>query len=153
MWSKFASILPLMIIWIYTINFRRLLLSFLGSMIFAFLEVSHYRITTGRVFTTKEQFIANLIFMPFMIENYNIIIPNIYLRFFLFPFNIWIFEIIMGYYMILLLGHNPAWKYETKYSYLNGLIALECYPRWFFLGLLQEFLYSYLFDQMHQMLW
>jgi hypothetical protein len=146
-------LLPMMMIWIFMVNYHRLLLSFYGSVIFACLEMIHYKLNYGIFFTTKEQFIANFIFMPFMIEDYNILFPNRYFKYLIFPFDVWLFEIIMGYSMIFILGKNPAWTYNTKYSYFRGQIALECYPRWFFLGIFQDLLYSYCFDQMIQIQW
>jgi hypothetical protein len=144
---------PVVLIWLYTFSVNRVLLSLIGSIFFALLEMSLYKYTVGHLFTTKEQFIANLLCIPFMIEDYNLIINNVYIRLILFPFNVWFFEIIMGFYMIFLLGKNPAWKYATKYSIFDGLISLDCYPRWFLLGLVQEFLYFYIFNQITQMLW
>src|SRR6185312_13612046 len=153
MFLKFLLFIPIIIIWVYTVTYRRLFLSFCGSIIFACLEMILYKWSNGIFFTTKEQFVANFIFMPFMIEDYHFLFQNIYLRYLIFPFNVWLFEIIMGYSMIFLLGKNPAWNYKTKYSYFGGQISLECYPRWIFLGILQDFLYLYCFDQMFQIYW
>ena len=148
MFHKFLLFVPVSIIWLYTVNIRRLLLSFCGALIFAFLEMIHYKLSENKFFTTKEQFIGNLICIPFMIEDYHGLINNIYLRCLMFPFNIWFFEIVMGYSLIFLLGGNPAWNYNSRYSFFHGQISLECYPRWVFLGILQEVLYSYCFNQM-----
>ena len=141
--KKFMFFTPITMMWIYTFNCQRISLSFYGSIIFACLEMIFYKWNNNVFFTTKEQFIANFISMPFMIADYHVLFPNIYLRHLIFPLNVWLFEIIMGYSMIFLLENNPAWNYNTKYSYFKGQISFECYTRSFFLGILQDFLYLY----------
>ncbi len=124
---------------------RRFILAFLGSVVFAILESILYKLEKNIYFTTKEQFIMNMIFVPFLIEDFNWIFRDFYFRHLIFPFNIWIFEIIMGFSLIWLLGNNPAWKYKGQYSYFKNQINLLHYPRWIFLGMIQEILYYWIF--------
>jgi len=141
---KYSLIAPFL--WFaLTINTRRIILSVLGSVVFSCLECSFYKITTGRYYTTKEQFVANIIFMPFIVEDYNYIFGNSNYKHLIYPFNIWIFELIMGYCFILIYGYNPAWHYKGKHAILRGQIDISCYPRWILLSLIQDFLYFSIF--------
>lgn len=135
--------------WTQTINQQSMLLSIVGSIIYAILEIVYHRFVCGESFTTKEQFLANLILMPWMIESYHQLITHQLIRIVLFPFNIWLFEIIMGFAMIWILGTNPSWHYRTPYSFY-GQISLECYFRWVLLGLFQELIYAVFLYQMSQ---
>lgn len=146
-----------MIIWIYISTYERMILSVLGSIIYAIMESCFYKLTDGYYFTTWHQFFANLIYVPFMIEDYRYLISNIcllypvdiwlfeiFIRCLLFPINIWLFELLMGLSIIAFVGHNPAWHYKTKYSYFKGQIAFDLYSRWFLLGIFQECAYPIL---------
>ena len=126
-------------------NPERFLLALLGSFIFSLLEMSLYKIKDGYYFTSKEQFLMNMIFIPFMVEEYNRIFSSFRFSPLLYPVNVWLFELIMGHFMIIYLGKNPAWSYHGEYSKFNGQIDLECYFRWVFLGVLQDFLYHDIF--------
>lgn len=140
-------LLLLVILFLYYISFtgRRFVLAFLGSLVFAILESILYKIKKNVYFTTKEQFAMNMIFVPFIIEDFNWLFRNFYFRHLIFPFNIWIFELIMGFSLIIILGSNPAWKYKGRYSFFRNQINLIHYPRWIFLGIIQEILYFGIF--------
>lgn len=141
---KYSSILPFLL-FIFTINKRRIILSILGSVVFAILECALYKMTVGKYYTTKEQFFANIIFIPFIVEDYNYIFGNYYYKHLIYPFNIWLFELIMGYCLITIYGHNPAWHYKGKHAILRGQIDISCYPRWIMLSFIQDFLYFSIF--------
>lgn len=129
--------------YIKTSTKKRVIISVYGSLLFSLLEAIHYKLFYGIWFTTIEQFVSNLLLLPLMIEDYHKHIKNIYLRVALFPINIWIFEIIVGYWLINFEGHNPAWNYNSSpYTFFDNQISLLCYHRWILLGMLQEIFYS-----------
>jgi hypothetical protein len=143
--QKIFILLVISILYYISFSTRRFVLSFLGSIVFAVLEALLYKIKKNVYFTTKEQFVMNMIFVPFIIEDFNRLFRNFYWRHFIFPFNIWIFELMMGFTLILIFGNNPAWRYKGRYSYFRNQINLIHYPRWLFLGVLQEILYFGIF--------
>jgi len=142
--KKLTSITPI-ICFISTLTAKRMMLSLLGSLVFAFLESCLYKLTDGKYYTTVTQFVANIIFIPFIVEDYNYIFGNYYYKHFIFPFNIWVFELIMGFWLINLHGHNPAWNYKGPFACFYGQIDISCYPRWILLSIIQDFLYFNIF--------
>ena len=126
-----------------TLNSQRLYLAISGSTFFAISEMLLYKYKEGYYFTTWQQFGLNMIFVPFMIQDYYYYIEDWLLRYLLFPFNVWLFEIIMANILYILIQENPCWYYKTKYSYFNGTIALDLYPRWLLFGIVIDNIYPY----------
>ena len=52
----------------------------------------------------------------------------------LFPLWIWLLEIVEGYTLMLLFGHNPAWSYSGRRAFFHGNITLGHAPFWVGLG-------------------
>ena len=72
---------------------------------------------------------------------YRELIAESWLRVALFPFNIWLLEIVQGYAMIMIFGKNIAWFYGGWDAWFHGNIKLTYFVPWCFLGLVIEFAY------------
>ena len=51
-----------------------------------------------------------------------------------YPINIWLLEIVMGYFCTWIYGRNVAWKYSTRDSLFHGNIRLLHAPYWSVIG-------------------
>ncbi|KAJ3166236.1 hypothetical protein HDU88_003459 [Geranomyces variabilis] len=93
--------------------------------------------------TTWEQFFANILYTPLLLEVYPVLIAPWWLRIALYPLNIWLLEIVEGYFLTFLYGYNPAWTYRGRDVMFGGNIKLSYAPFWFGLGAVVEVLLPY----------
>ena len=56
------------------------------------------------------------------------------------PINVWLYEIVLGYYLIFLFGYNPAWEYKGDFTLFSNNIRLDYVGYLWILGLLNEVL-------------
>ena len=122
--------------------------SFICSVFFSLFEAIYYKIEDGYFHTTKEQFIANIIFLPIFLDLYSNLITYFIIRVLLFPFNVWVYEGLVGNILMKLYGKNPAWSYEGKKGSIckgNICITFHYYIRWIVLGLSFE-LFDFIWD-------
>ncbi|KAJ3160926.1 hypothetical protein HDU86_008288 [Geranomyces michiganensis] len=96
--------------------------------------------------TTWEQFFANILYTPFLLEVYPVIIAPWWLRIALYPLNIWLLEIVEGYFLIFLYGYNAAWTYRGRDVMFGGNIKLSYAPFWLGLGVAVEVLLPYVYQ-------
>jgi hypothetical protein len=89
------------------------------------------------------QWWMNILYCPFLIFFYREVITSQLLRVVLFPFNIWLLEIVQGYFLQYLFGTNPAWEYRGWDALFHNNIKLQYYPIWFPLGIVIEVLFNY----------
>ena len=109
---------------------------------FAMCEMLFYRFTAGYFQTSVEQFILTFILSPFIIQidtaltlsGYNAIFISL-----IYPFLIWIFEIVGGFTLIYYFGRNNAWEYRTDDALFCGTIRLYYYPLFVLLGLISHY--------------
>jgi len=94
--------------------------------------------------TTFTQWAINILYLPFFWVVYQYLIPDWRLRILLFPFNIWLCEIIEGYILMFLFGYNPAWVYRGPLAFFHGNITLSYWIYWQMLGVPVEFGTHYL---------
>lgn len=101
-------------------------------------------------FTTVEQFIGNSFYLPIAMNGYAILFQCVGALFFpsiidilivfriiLFPFNIWLLEIVQHEVLKFIFGFNPAWDYTgAPGSRCDGAINLSHAKLWVFLGIL-----------------
>ena len=108
---------------------------------YASLENIYRQLTNGEL-TTLEQSIITFIWTPIIIKHFTIIKNKKY-RILLFPFNIWLCEIIFGN-LLLYYNNTRAWYYDDILALFNGLITLSFTLHWILLGLIIDtFLYFY----------
>lgn len=113
-----------------------------NSIEFAICEMLFYRFTAGYFHTTIEQFILTFILSPFIIQidialtlcGYSSIFISL-----IYPFLIWIFEIVGGFTLIYYFGRNNAWEYRTDDALFCGTIRLYYYPLFVLLGLISHY--------------
>lgn len=84
--------------------------------------------------TTVEQYILNLIYSPVLIHLYERVVTCNFMRILLFPFNIWIAEIVMGTFMVNVFGYR-IWHYEDALALCNGHITLSFFFYWILMGI------------------
>jgi hypothetical protein len=124
----------------------------IGALMFVIIETFWVTITsedkagnvtitgwTGKLgHSSFAQFWSNVIFTPLILFLYRDIVTNPILRVLLFPFNIWLLEIIEGYVIMFLFGKNVAWEYRGNDAYFHGNIKLGYTGPWIALGLVVE---------------
>ena len=110
---------------------------------FSFVEIMWYKYWYNRYFTTLTQFVGNVYLLPFFIFQYRKLF-NLKWRLLLMPINFWLYEIVLGYYLIFLFGYNPAWEYEGDFTLFSNNIRLDYMGYFWALGLLNEILIYFL---------
>ncbi|KAJ3012813.1 hypothetical protein HKX48_006070 [Thoreauomyces humboldtii] len=91
--------------------------------------------------TTWQQFCVNIIFTPLILDIYMNLVPTWWLRVALYPINIWLLEIVEGYFLTYLYGYNPAWSYRGNDALFDGNIKLSYAPFWWSLGAVVEVIF------------
>lgn len=91
--------------------------------------------------TTWPQFWCNCATLWLFIDIYMSNIQSAFLRILLFPLNIWILEILEGYFLIFLYGRNVAWTYEGSDAFFHGNIKLSYWKYWMLLSSCLEVIY------------
>jgi hypothetical protein len=142
--KKNFSIIIITYFWIYFTPFFLKLLSFYFSIGFAVVEffftgliknnklcLQEFSLT--KCYTTLPQFYANLIYIPLLITINDYFDFPYYLL--IFPFNVWLCEIIVGNYIYYTFNIR-VWHYIDNKSYFNGFITLNYFWYWLFLGCL-----------------
>ena len=126
---------------LYFSSFYYFMYCLFGGFLFAFIEYSWTYLSSNEPGTTFHQFIISTTSVP-IFHLFFKLYQTITARVLLFPFLIWAIEIIFGFYYILSIGYNPAWVYETKYSYFSKTIRIDYYPLWSLLGIFFGFLFD-----------
>ena len=112
----------------------------LGAFLFSVIESCFTKLSDGKAHTTVHQWVMNALVLPWYLcgfldatesAGYGLLAKAL-----LFPFVIWLLEILQGYSLqILFNGVNPAWEYLSKDSLFHGNIRLMYFPLWVLLGL------------------
>jgi hypothetical protein len=116
-------------------------LSVIGGLGFMVVETCWTALESGSLSggsTTWVQFWANVVYTPILLVVYRDLIPSMSLRILLFPLNVWLLEIIVGYALIGMFGRNTAWFYHTSDARCHGNIRLYYLPVWMLFGCLIE---------------
>ena len=134
--SRYILIAPIIILSLWMYNINKLIPSIMTANVYACIELSWTKITRNVPDTTIQQYIANIIYYP-LLESFHLYFNNYYLRIMSFPFNIWIYEILLGYFIIFLYEKNICWNYDIskRYVLFHGNINLKYYPVWLFCGI------------------
>ena len=105
--------------------------------------------------TTFEQWYLNVLYTPISIIGYTnffnglALSPAVTVALYIlcFPFNIWLLEIIMGYFLIWLYGTNVAWTYVgCDDALFHGNIRSSMYGKWCGLGAAAFLIYPVIND-------
>lgn len=96
------------------------------------LKFTPFAKTCRKGFTTWAQWFCNVIYTPIMIDFYLNLFEISLTGLILFPINIWIAELIMGYYL-LIVWNTRAWEYDGADAYFHGNIKIGHAKLWFLL--------------------
>mmetsp|Transcript_37560 Transcript_37560/g.61067 ORF Transcript_37560/g.61067 Transcript_37560/m.61067 type:complete len:218 (+) Transcript_37560:94-747(+) len=94
--------------------------------------------------TTFAQFWANILYCPVLLFTYKRWVQSKYLRVLLYPLNIWLLELVVGYSLTFLFGRNIAWFYPEGDARFDGNIRLKYAVVWWALGVVIELAWLYL---------
>jgi len=99
-----------------------------------------YIIKMGK--TTWEQFVFSVFWSPIGSLFYKWLFSAFHFRFIFFPINIFVAEIVGGYYLTYVWGRR-AWNYTTyNLNFFDGNITLLYIPCWWFLCIIDEIWFS-----------
>lgn len=99
------------------------------------LNLTEFNLKKG--FTTFAMFFVNILYTPVLIDGYlTMMNHNWFMIILCFPLNMWIGEIVMGYYLLFIYEKcNPrAWEYHGHDAFFSGNIKLSYAKYWFLLG-------------------
>lgn len=163
-WALLAAIVA---VWLFFADTASKVMALQGASVYSYLEFSWYCFSKevggtikvvglaedGRKgFTTAEQFIGNLLYLPLAFNGYHALLPMpacgfwcanglmmVCLRIALFPLNIWTLEFVQDAVMKAMMGFNPAWDYTgDSGSLLGGAINYHHWRLWIALGIICE---------------
>ena len=143
MWLKLFSFLNLNLCWGFLTSRQTKKNALIVSSGFSFVEIMWHKYWYNIYFTTLVQLIGNIYFLPLFIFQYRKLF-KLKWRLLLMPINVWLYEIVLGYYLIFLFGYNPAWKYEGDFTLFSNNIRLDYVGYLWILGLLNEVLIFFL---------
>jgi len=150
-WVSFSVLF--MLWWSFTTTQMKWI-AVLFATLYSVIEWNFYRFSTDHMdgtttlswtpvkagFTTVEQWIMNVLYIPVLVFGFRALVPYPLLRIILSPFNVWTLEIVEGsILMVFYRGVNPAWDYSDKPDgCLNGLIKIGHWRFWVGLGIIIE---------------
>lgn len=100
----------------------------------------------GVSYSTLAQFSGILLYAPILLDAYGALLGESLLAYMLFfPVNVWLLEVVLGYGITWLHGHNVAWCYaDYADTFFNGYCRLGLAPAWAVLGWLCFYTYPWL---------
>ena len=117
--------------------------SLLAATTYTFIECTFTYFSDGKAFTSFAQFWGNLLYTPILLDMYwdfifgqeEVTTPLALLYIVLFPINVWILEIVLDQWYLLIYGRNVAWCYCTySDSYVGGVVRLGHGIFWLLMG-------------------
>ena len=147
---RFVFLLSCVLVWLYYTNESHRICALAAASAFSIIEtfwtsiglsVKKKSLLIGH--TTWAQWWANILYTPILLFVYREHIESAYLRIFLFPFNIWLLEIVEGYSLRFIFGRNVAWFYDTKDAFFHGNIRLAYALPWMCLGAIVEVVFPW----------
>lgn len=157
MWLRWLVIAFSVLLWSTFLDRMQQVVSVVYSASFSVIEYCwakakkrHYRQTAAEAhYATWQQFyVLALLAIPFFFNDHDtepVMNPTCG-SIIAFPFRVWLFEIVSGYYLQFLYnGRNPAWDYSTSnrgscYCHGNIVLDMRMYFRWVGLGVLHYLL-------------
>ncbi|KAL6063810.1 ARID domain-containing protein [Balamuthia mandrillaris] len=95
--------------------------------------------------TTWEQFWMNVFWNPIGTHLYRAMFSSVVVRLLLFPFNVWLAEILGGYFLSRI-WKRRAWHYTGRWAFFDGNITLAYAPFWLLLGLGHELMMFFFYE-------
>ena len=115
-----------------------------GAFLYTFAESAFTTLERGKNYTSLAQFLANLVYIPALVQLYPVALracgldDGLFPFVFAYPLNIWLLEILQHLFILTpIWGHNVAWCYsDYADERLGGVIRLGHAPAWWMLGAL-----------------
>ena len=161
-WIGWVGLLMIFGVWWWKVDTQRKIEVVLMSLTYSAIEFTWYtctlqlddgsvsvvpfRVKGRKGFTSVEQLVGNILYIPIAFQGYASLLSHdnstafaafilIFMRVALFPFNIWLLEIVQDTAFKRLYGFNPAWNYTgAPGSRLNGAINLHHWKLWTIMG-------------------
>lgn len=133
--TRRAVLLLCLCLWLLVYPLDVKLRCLLLSLAYSFVEYNFTFFERGKAYTSLAQFLANVVYMPVLVDLYRHLLQNPILYVLLFPANIWLLEIVQGTAIHWIYGRNVAWCYADYADELfGGLIRLGHAIWWWGLG-------------------
>ena len=133
--TRRALLLLCLCLWLLIYPLDAKLRCLLLSLAYSFVEYNFTFFERGKAYTSLAQFLANVVYMPVLVDLYGHFLQNPILYVLLFPANIWLLEIVQGTAIHWIYGRNVAWCYADYADELfGGLIRLGHAIWWWGLG-------------------
>eukprot|EP00164_Ancoracysta_twista_P013692 GFYU01021962.1.p1 GENE.GFYU01021962.1~~GFYU01021962.1.p1 ORF type:complete len:184 (+),score=57.34 GFYU01021962.1:152-703(+) len=110
-------------------------------------SITPFAPTCRKGHTTWDQFYCNVLYTPILLLVYRLYFPLWWLRIAVFPFNVWLLEIVEGYFLMWVRGHNTAWYYMGASAFCHGNINIDFIWEWYVMGAAVEFAFTYLVSE------
>jgi len=135
--QRLAALLAAAAIWLCAFAWPLKLRTLVCASLYSALELAFTAGERGRPYTSLAQFVANLLYVPVLLDTYGALLaargPLLYAL--LFPLNVWLLELIVGHAIAWLHGRNVAWCYaDYADAFGNGCARLGHAPAWLALG-------------------
>eukprot|EP00405_Crypthecodinium_cohnii_P044186 CAMPEP_0206569440 /NCGR_PEP_ID=MMETSP0325_2-20121206/26440_1 /ASSEMBLY_ACC=CAM_ASM_000347 /TAXON_ID=2866 /ORGANISM="Crypthecodinium cohnii, Strain Seligo" /LENGTH=231 /DNA_ID=CAMNT_0054073031 /DNA_START=73 /DNA_END=765 /DNA_ORIENTATION=+ len=140
------ALFGLALLWLFAYPTPLKLRTLMCASGYSLVESTFTLLERGRNYTSLAQFCCNLIYIPILLDLYFGFFLNSFSNFsgvpwgpvvaiLAFPLNVWLLEVVQGYFIIWLYGHNVAWNYlDYDDSYFHGAARLGHAPCWVGLG-------------------
>lgn len=133
--TRRAFLLLCLCLWLLIYPLDAKLRCLLLSLAYSFVEYNFTFFERGKAYTSLAQFLANVVYMPVLVDLYGHFLQNPIFYVLLFPANIWLLEIVQGTAIHWIYGRNVAWCYADYADELfGGLIRLGHAIWWWGLG-------------------
>merc|ERR1711871_1643845 len=131
-WLKKLTLLILLAVWVCLFPLDLKLRTLVAASAYTVTESMFTYMERGLAFTSFCQFYCNLLYLPILLDGYGHFMGNRpFLYIACFPLNVYLLEIVVGYYCMWLHGFNAAWCYsDYNDSYFHGCIRLGHAPFW-----------------------
>ena len=133
---KCAVLFCAALVWILLYPFALKVRCVASAVVYTFVESAFTHFERGVACTSAAQFVGNLLYTPVLLDVHGWAFegrPCLYVL--LFTFNVWLLEVVVGFTIIWVHGHNVAWCYlDCADEFLNGCIRLGHGIWWLGLG-------------------
>ena len=137
--------------------------SILAASAYTFIEYSFTYFSDGKPFTSFGQFWGNLLYTPVLLDVYwdcivgkgkEITTAAGFIYVILFPFNVWMLEIVLDQWFLLVYNRNVAWCYCTySDSHVRGVVRVGHGIYWLIMGFVLLQIYPLLRDMTNSFQW
>lgn len=135
-WLKLLTLWAAAAVWVLLFPLDLKIRTLVAASAYTLTESTFTYLERGIAFTSFCQFYCNLLYVPILLDLYGQLMedkPLLYIA--CFPLNIYMLEIVVGYYCRWLYGFNAAWCYaDYDDAYFDGCIRLAHAPFWIGLG-------------------